>query len=141
MKLAEADDLEPQRIDARLGELMHDARRARRGQLPVRRKRRRADRAIVGMALDADRIREGLEHLGELVEHGRRRGREFAGAAREQDVGVDLDLEPHVLAPHRDQLRIDQRLHGVLHLALHADQRAREIAPEGVRSGIGDREA
>jgi hypothetical protein len=116
VEFAEADDLEPQRIDAAFVNSCTTlaARAADSSQLDGN--AAVLDRPVVGVALDADRIGKGLEHLGQLVEHRFGGGAKVAGTARKQDVGVDFDFQPHVLAAHRHELGVDQGLHGVLHL-------------------------
>ena len=69
-EFAEADHGQPRRIHASLREQMHDARGARRGQLPVRRERGRADRAVVGVAFDAHRVRILGERRGQASSAG-----------------------------------------------------------------------
>ena len=64
-------------------------------------------------------------------------GREARAAAREQDVGADLDLDPGLLAAHHDQVLLDQPRHCLRHIVGHARQHDSSCAGLCGLRGIG----
>ncbi len=101
---------------------MHDTCRTRRRQLPVRRERRRVDRTIIGVTFDADGVRERLQRVRQLLQNLLGRRRQRRDAAREQNVGADLDFDPLAMPAHRHELAIDEIRHRLLDLVRHARQ-------------------
>ena len=141
MKLAEADDLEPQRIDALLRELMHDARGARSRQFPVGRKCSGVNRPIVGVALDADRIRKRLQDLRQLVEHRLGRGRETRPRRSGNRMSVLISISSHMFSRRTvTSLASISACIASCTCTLHADQGTGQIRSASP-SSVGSRKA